>query len=146
MKRILTTLVLLIVFHVSFSQTQPKEPVFQLLDAMKISTNMNQMVDVLRKNPMFASSNVPDEFWEEFKAEMSSDELMKEIAAVYSKYYSEEEMMDLIQFYNSPIGQKTLEITPALTGETMQIGQRYGMQVIQKISEKMKEKGYTSSL
>lgn len=146
MKRILATLVLLIVFHVSYSQTQPKEPVFQLLVAMKISTNMNQMVDVLRKNPMFASSNVPDEFWEEFKAEMSSDELMKEIAAVYSKYYSEEEMMDLIQFYNSPIGQKTLEITPALTGETMQIGQRYGMQVVQKISEKMKEKGYTSSL
>ncbi len=145
MKRILLTLLILVVSHLGFAQNKQKETVFQLMDAMKITANMNQMVDVMMKNPMFASANIPQEFWDEFKAEISSDELIQEIAVVYSKYYSEEEMLDLIQFYSSPIGQKTLEITPALTGETMQIGQKHGMQVVQKINEKLKAKGYMIS-
>ncbi|MDF2156789.1 DUF2059 domain-containing protein [Algoriphagus sp. CAU 1675] len=145
MKRILFTLFILLVSNLSFAQSQQKETVFQLMDAMKITDNMNQMIDVMMKNPMFSSANIPQEFWDEFKAEFSSGELIQEIAAVYKKYYSEEEMVGLIQFYSSPIGQKTLEITPALTGETMQIGQKYGMQVVQKISEKLKAKGYTIS-
>jgi hypothetical protein len=39
---------------------------------------------------------------------------------LYDKYYEEAELKDLIAFYRSPTGQKTIRITPQLLQESMQ--------------------------
>ncbi|MHA7131103.1 DUF2059 domain-containing protein [Algoriphagus namhaensis] len=143
MKKPFLFLALLLFSTLGFAQNQPKEPVMQLMEVMMVSETMNQMIEVISKNPMFSSANIPDEFWEEFKKEFGSGELTQEIADVYSKFYTEKEILELIEFYSSSIGQKMLEVTPELSGETMQIGQKHGMKVMQKMQETLKSKGYT---
>ncbi|TDK45982.1 DUF2059 domain-containing protein [Algoriphagus formosus] len=135
MKKLVFSLALFCLILPNISKAQSNETVNQLMEVMQISESMSGMVDMMKQNPAFSSS-VPADFWDEFKAEITSDELIAEVAEVYKKYYTEEEMLQLIEFYSSPIGKKTLEITPQLSGETMQIGQRYGMQVFQKLMEK----------
>ena len=40
---------------------------------------------------------------------------------LYDKYYTEDELRDLITFFKTPTGQKTITITPALLAESMDI-------------------------
>jgi uncharacterized protein len=47
-------------------------------------------------------------------------QLMEEIALpLYAKYFSEDELRDLISFYKTPTGQKTLSVLPQLFGDSV---------------------------
>ena len=135
MKKLVFSLVLFCLFLPGISMAQSDETANRLMEVMEISDSMSGMVDMMKQNPAFSSS-VPTEFWDEFKKVLTSEELIAEVAEVYKRYYSEDEMIQLIEFYTSPIGKKTLKINPQLSGETMQIGQKYSIQVVQKLMEK----------
>ncbi|NES82181.1 MAG: DUF2059 domain-containing protein [Moorea sp. SIO2B7] len=40
---------------------------------------------------------------------------------LYNKYYSEDELQDLVDFYRTPTGQKTLAVMPQLTQDSMKL-------------------------
>jgi len=46
-----------------------------------------------------------------------------DIAALYAKNYTVEELKELNKFYQSPLGQKTVQIMPQLAAASAQIGQ-----------------------
>jgi hypothetical protein len=52
---------------------------------------------------------------------------------VYNKYYTHDEIKQLITFYKSPLGKRLVEVTPLLTQETMVIGQKWGEKLGQDI-------------
>ncbi|MCR9083795.1 MAG: DUF2059 domain-containing protein, partial [Cyclobacteriaceae bacterium] len=109
MKKIIFSIALFCLILPNISKAQSDETVSRLMEAMQIGESMSGMVDMMKQNPAFSAS-VPAEFWDEFKAEITSDALIAEVGEVYKKYYTEEEMLQLIEFYSSPIGKKTLEI------------------------------------
>lgn len=41
-------------------------------------------------------------------------------SSLYAKYYTDSELQGLIDFYRTPLGQKTIEITPQLSEEALQ--------------------------
>ena len=47
----------------------------------------------------------------------------------YDEHYSDEEIKDLIKFYESPLGQKVVTVLPKLTAELQQDGGNLGRQV-----------------
>jgi len=51
-----------------------------------------------------------------------------DIAALYAKNYTVEELKELNTFYQSPLGQKTVQIMPQLAAASAQIGQSRMMQ------------------
>lgn len=64
----------------------------------------------------------------------------EDLPAVYEKYFTEEEVNDLILFYESTTGKKLLEKTPEMTGEIMSIMSTKYMPILSgKMKEKMKE-------
>ena len=64
----------------------------------------------------------------------------EDLPSVYEKYFTEEEVNDLILFYESPTGKKLLEQTPEMTGEIMSIMSTKYMPILSsKMKEKMKE-------
>jgi hypothetical protein len=65
-----------------------------------------------------------------------------EQAPVYNKYYSQEEIKQLIVFYESPLGRKVIEVTPLATQETMLIGQEWGEKLGQDIVDELLKEGY----
>ncbi|MEH2245905.1 DUF2059 domain-containing protein [Nostoc sp.] len=83
---------------------------------------------------------VPQKFWETFAAELNPDDLIKEMIPIYNKYFTNEEIKQLIAFYQTPVGQKTLN--PQILQEATSIGIRYGKEVAQRALNKLEAEGY----
>lgn len=61
-------------------------------------------------------------------------------AELYAKYYTEAELQGLIDFYQTPLGQKTIDITPQLSAEALQRSNQILLpQITDVIQEIMKE-------
>lgn len=73
----------------------------------------------------------------EFSAMKSG--MIEEIAAIYAKAFTKEELRSFVGFYKSPAGEKLARLTPVLAQQTMVAGQRLGQQVAAKVVERMKE-------
>jgi len=54
-------------------------------------------------------------------------------AELYEKYYTADEVKDLIAFYNTPTGQKTITIMPKLMNDAMQLQMQRVGPVVQSI-------------
>lgn len=87
-------------------------------------------------------SGVPGEFWDEFKKEITADGLIDLVAPIYAKYYTDEELLQLTAFYKSPLGQKITEKLPAISQESLTVGQEWGRKIGEKVVDRLKEKGY----
>lgn len=81
------------------------------------------------------------EFEEEF-AKTSIDDLTEMLVPVYKKYMTKEDLKELIEFYETPVGRKFAEYTPIIMQESMQIGQQWGLKIGQDFERKMMERGY----
>ena len=51
-------------------------------------------------------------------------------------------MQEIVKFYESPIGKKMAAAQPAITSESMKVGQQWGMNIAMKVQEALKAKGY----
>lgn len=54
--------------------------------------------------------------------------IIPQLVPVYDKYYSPEELEEIIAFYKTPAGQKMIEVTPKIVNEFLQTS----MQALQK--------------
>jgi hypothetical protein len=52
--------------------------------------------------------------------------LIDRVIPIYTKYYSEEEIQKLIQFYETPLGQKTIALMPQVVKESVDLGRKWG--------------------
>jgi hypothetical protein len=94
---------------------------------------MDQMIISLKG----AMTNVPEKFWTEFRKEVNADELVNLIIPVYDKHLSHAEVKELIRFYETPVGKKMISVMPAITQESMQVGQQWGMGVAMRAKQKL---------
>lgn len=88
---------------------------------------------------------VPDSVWSNLKTEVFDNEvneLTKKMVPLYKKHFTHEDVKELINFYESPIGKKLVTKTPLLTQESMQFSQQWGMNLIGNINGWLSEKGY----
>ncbi|MEH2233471.1 MAG: DUF2059 domain-containing protein [Nostoc sp.] len=85
---------------------------------------------------------VPQKVWDNFAAEFKSDEIVNEIVPIYNKYFTNEEIKQLIRFYQTPLGQKTITVLPQLYQESYEVGKRYGIAAAQRALKKLEAEGY----
>jgi len=55
---------------------------------------------------------------------LSWDAMREEMAALYRKYFTAEELSDMLAFYGSGTGRKVVLLTPTLLSEGSEIGAR----------------------
>jgi uncharacterized protein len=66
---------------------------------------------------------------------------MKQIfVTIYDKYYSLDDIQQLTQFYQSPLGQKLLAVQPQLAQDSVQAGARWGQMLQPEIQRRIKER------
>ena len=130
------------------------EEIKRLLELTGAKSNaiqsMNMMCDQLLPSLKKAYSNVPERFWDdfmaEFKAEANIDELIDMIIPIYDKFYTEDDIKELIKFYDSPIGKKVISNMPQIMKESMLAGQEWGRklgeEIGKKVEKRIKEQGY----
>ncbi|MEH1903611.1 MAG: DUF2059 domain-containing protein [Nostoc sp.] len=85
---------------------------------------------------------VPQKFWDNFAAEIKSDDIVNEIIPIYNKYFSNEEIKQVLTFYQTPVGQKTITVLPQLYQESYYVGKRYGRAAAQRALKKLEAEGY----
>jgi hypothetical protein len=66
-------------------------------------------------------------------------ELVDQMASVYARNFTPDEMRELATFYRSPVGQRFLEKMPIVMQESMSIGQAFGQQVAGELQTRMIE-------
>jgi uncharacterized protein len=65
-------------------------------------------------------------FFDKFHSKMNPQQLVELAIPVYDKHLSHDEVKGLIRFYETPLGQKTLEALPQMTAELMDQGRKWG--------------------
>ena len=70
-----------------------------------------------------------DLFFEKFLAKANEAHLLDFAVPLYDKYFSAQEVKDLIRFYESPIGQKTITVLPELMAQLQEEGRKWGEDV-----------------
>jgi hypothetical protein len=114
----------------------------QLLDLAGGTAAINQVMDGMQQNMKSSMSNIlppgdyreklVDLFFEKFRAEANTQQLLDIAARVYDKYLTMEDIQGLIQFYSTPLGKKTLTILPKVTVEVQSEGMKWGQDLGQK--------------
>lgn len=124
-------------------QTEKQRDIIKLLRLSGSAELGIQAMDQMMASFEDASAQVPSKFWEDFRKEIKSDDLLTLIVPVYDKYFTHEEVVELIQFYESPIGKKMVATMPLLMHESMEVGKKWGEDIGKKIMKRLKEKGYS---
>ncbi|MDR3647120.1 MAG: DUF2059 domain-containing protein [Candidatus Babeliales bacterium] len=66
-------------------------------------------------------SNVSEKMLNKFEEKFNSPEVRQEMFTCYTKHYSNAEISELLKFYKSPVGLKTIETTSEIMNESSQI-------------------------
>jgi len=61
------------------------------------------------------------------------DRLIEQIAGLYAKYFTADELRQVTAFYRQPAGQKFLSHMPAIAQESMAMGQKFGESIANEI-------------
>jgi hypothetical protein len=74
------------------------------------------------------------------------DELVDMTARLYAAQFTEQELRDLLTFYQSPLGQKVLNLEPRLTQQAMANAGTWGdnlsQEVMASMRDEMKKRGH----
>ncbi len=84
---------------------------------------------------------IPDAFWTQLEKEMRTkfiDRVVDLYVPIYQKHLTLDDLRQINQFYQSPIGRKLAGATPAITVEGAQMGAKLGMEMAQEIVDKVR--------
>ena len=141
MKKPVLLLVLFLTAAAVFGQTK-NDDILKLLKISGTEKLAEQMMEMMIQQFRQMFPEIPAVFWNKFKQKLDIDSLLRLCVPAYNKHYSHDEIKQLIQFYETPLGRKVVEVTPLLTQETMIIGQNWGEKLGQEIVEELMAEGY----
>lgn len=124
MKKILVTLVIVLVAQFATAQDAFKADVLKVLKASGSAAQM----EIAKEQVM---NNIPEskraDFSKDFDASLPS--LYDKMAKVYMEIYTHDDIKKMLEFYNSPVGKKIAEKASELTKKNMAASQEWGMEL-----------------
>jgi uncharacterized protein len=97
---------------------------------------MQQMLPGLKK----MVPKAPEDFWTDFMKEANTDELITLVIPIYQKNFTEEDLLETIAFYKSPVGQRLITKLPIVSQESFQVGQQWGQELAKRVLDSAKKK------
>ena len=85
--------------------------------------------------------NIPDEYWQQLLEKMKEkfiDRMVELIAPIYQKYLTLSDLKQIVAFYQTPVGKKLGEAVPSISMDSMQLGQKIGVEIVQEIQQDVK--------
>jgi hypothetical protein len=122
---------------------QTEEYAASILKMQKLNGSL-ATYDMIFNQLKKAKPNVSDSAWTVVKKDVYDiqvEKLNQQLIPVYQKHFTLDDIKALIAFYESPIGKKLAEKTPLITGESMQISQKWGMALMQEIQSYLDKRG-----
>lgn len=103
--------------------------------------SIQAMIVQLRKH----ESDVPVSYWDKAEIEFvntSVNELIKILLPIYKQNLSHDDVLAMIDFYESVAGKRIAEKLPKITTESMQAGMSWGRSIGEKIRADIESKGF----
>lgn len=129
------------------AQTQGNEYKATLQKMLEVSGSMAsakamvpQMIAMLKQQ----SPTVSNEFWNGFQKKWEGkfgSRLAELYTPIYKKYLTLDDLKKIIAFYESPVGKKLGNSTPAMMAEGMQMGQQLGMEIATELQQELQAPG-----
>lgn len=94
---------------------------------------IGQMMDTFKQ----MSPDVPESVWTDMKKEFDPGTMVDLIVPIYDRHFTHEDVKGLIAFYQTPLGKKMIATLPAIAQESMTAGQQWGMEIAQKMQQKL---------
>ncbi|WP_370279966.1 DUF2059 domain-containing protein [Pontibacterium sp.] len=106
------------------------EPIDELIEIVggknQIQQMHNQMIEIMAaSNPQLANHRAVIKAWAD--KYFTWEELKPGMVQVYKKYYSDAEIVRLLEFYKSPVGRKSVELMPVMFSEGGKVGQQVAL-------------------
>ena len=121
--------------------SNPKEALIRdLLKTTGTAGLMQQMKRQIFDSFRKMAPSAGDEIWRELERRFDVDELTEKLIPIYDKYYSAEDLKGIVQFYQSPLGQRVLSTMPKVLSESMAIGQEWGRQKGEEIEKELRSR------
>ena len=92
--------------------------IFNYIDVSGVRTSM-------KENIKQAIGRAPEDQREKYEELFNVSEIIERLIPIYSKYYSKVDLINMIQFYESPTGVKVLESIPEIIKETVDVSIQY---------------------
>lgn len=73
------------------------------------------------------------------------DALYSVLAPVYEKHFNIIELNQLVNFYQSPLGQKLVQVSPQLLTESLDLGQQWGLSLVPEIMQRVQSRLHDDS-
>ena len=146
MKKIVTIIVTFLTVNFTCAQEIEKlSPSMKLMKLLKFESTLIN-TSKLGFAPFFnqlRTKGIPEEAIQElmevsdiyFRQVASDSDLKKEMAGIYEENFTKDELKNLVAFYKSPLGQKSLQVLPEMTHAGGNLGKKYA----EKYSENFKE-------
>lgn len=105
---------------------------------------VNQMSQALRQSrpdiQPRAFEIIREVTMETLQEELANGSMENLVVPIYARYFTLDEVEQLLAFYRTPVGRKTIEVMPLLTQESMQVGQSWGMAIGPRIGQRVAER------
>ena len=90
-----------------------------------------------------ANPRIPAVFWDRFleRANSRKEELLDQIVPIYASIFSTHELELLLQFWQSEIGQRFVELQPQLLQGVMEVGRAWGARLGAEIAQELQAEG-----
>jgi Uncharacterized protein conserved in bacteria (DUF2059) len=108
----------------------------KLLEISGAKRLVEQSMEASEKSirPLMTSSLPPGEyrekfielFFTKFHSKADTQQLLDMLIPIYDKNLSHEDIKGMIEFYGTPLGQKTLTVIPAIMAEAREAGRKWG--------------------
>ena len=87
------------------------------------------------------SPEVPAKFWDELTKEIDANKFVELVIPVYASFFNDQELTDLIAFYETPLGKKMIVSLPKIIAASEAVGGKYGEEAARKVIARMKAEG-----
>lgn len=121
------------------------ENLLQITGALSIGKQMSvAVVGQLTQSLRQARSDIPQEVLDVLPEVVGSvldtniSSFKEAIIPVYHKYFTADEIKQMIRFYSTDLGKKTIQVMPSLLQESMAVGEQWGRSLAPQINEQVR--------
>lgn len=119
------------------AQTSKELKIAELLETMgsteAMKTSFEYMINYYKQN----NPQISSEYWDNASKHVDYNELVQKLVPIYSKHFTEHEIVDLLNFYSTSTGKKMIEKMPTVLQESMEVGRKWGIELAQKIEKEV---------
>ncbi|MBK8481200.1 MAG: DUF2059 domain-containing protein [Proteobacteria bacterium] len=106
----------------------------ELSGAQQMGKQMiSQMLGMMRQN----ATDVPADFWRTIEKKLDFSALLDELAGLYARHLSHDDIRQLIGFFSSPVGARFVGVQPKVMQDSVAISQKWGQQFMQQVMQEL---------